>query len=133
MIDFDIDDEKFRSDKLPAKMQMKLIKRLAPIIGHVAAFQGRKMELPEMVQTLADALSKLSDDDLDYVVDACLAVTRKEVSGRWVEIYNKVAKKPMFEDMSLPTMMKIVQQVLGDNLGNFWPDRPLDLTGSGVV
>jgi hypothetical protein len=131
--DFEINDAKYRAEKMPAKIQLKIIKRLAPIIGHIAAFQERKMKASDMIATLSDAIGKLSDDDLDFVLDNCMMVTRMEVSGRYMPLYNMAAKQWQYQDMSLVTVMQITQQVLGDNLANFWPDLPSSLGELGGV
>ncbi len=130
-MDFTIGDDTYRTEKLNAKQQLKVLKRLAPVIGHLAAFTGNQMAVPDMVTTLTDSLQKISDDDLDYVIDMCLSVTRKEVAGRWIEIWNKQVKQPMFADMPLPTMLQIVQSVLAENLESFWPAQPVNLSVPG--
>lgn len=132
MADFIVNDIAYRSGKLDAMTQGLIAKRFAPAIlslGAAASMkrpaeEGEKPSQPDLdslVAPVADAISKMSDDDFIYVVSKCMAVTLRQRPGDtgYAPVWNETAKKPMFDDINVFAMITIVGQVLIDQLGDF--------------
>ena len=137
--EFTVDDRVYRTrTKLNARQQFHIARRLAPLIGQMmslgpvlqAAFSdGNDTVSAESIEALlmpfAGALSRMSDEECDYVLDRALAVVqRREGNGAqpvWVDIWNARANTLQFQDIELPAMLRIAAEVLQENLSGFLP------------
>lgn len=140
---YEIGGVKFMSSKLNGFQQLHVIRKLGPIFAKIGpAFMmtppavttnpdGTTTTAPNTMASLFDnigvmgpaleALSEMSEADCNYVIERCLAVTKRyqETVG-WVNIWNEKAHRLQFEDIdNLDTMMTITIKVLGDNLTSF--------------
>lgn len=60
-----------------------------------------------------DAIAKMSDEDVDYIIDRCLEVTyRLDERGAAQSMWNAAARRPMFEDLQMTEMLAIVWSVI---------------------
>lgn len=127
----DIDGHTYRIGKLDAYKQLHVTRKLAPALwafGSAAtgAADATGKVAEEIALTamrpVAEAISKLTDEDTEYVVNTCLRVVqRKEGENAWQPVKVGNGNKLMFEDIGLDTMLKIVFAVIQENLGNFFP------------
>lgn len=75
----------------------------------------------ELFDELAEALSHMNDADCDYVYDQCLAVTyRLDGLGGRQAMWNKAARREMFDDLNAVDLLTLVVTVLQANLSNFF-------------
>lgn len=140
---YEIAGVKYMSTKLNGFQQLHVLRKLGPVIAKIGpAF----MMAPPAVTTNADgstttnpatmssmfdnisimgpaleALSEMSEADCNYVIERCLAVTKRyQDPGGWVNIWNERAHRLQFDDIdNLNTMMSITMKVLGDSLTSF--------------
>ena len=124
--------------KLDVFKQSHVLRRLAPLIA------GFMRSAPEMVapvqegddpeqraqammaavlnnlDPLAEALTSMKDEDLDYVLKTCLAVlSRKMGKGRGLTPVVDSNGSMMFEDITLPQLYQLTWEVLQENLSGF--------------
>jgi hypothetical protein len=110
---FSIDGIEYKAGKIDARKQFHIVRRLAPVMS-AAAGGG------DMLAMLAGAISKLSDDDADYVLFGLLdVVTRKQENGLG---YAKIStgKALMFDDISMGAMLKIAAESFKENMQDFF-------------
>jgi len=132
MRDFSIDGQDYQIGRLDAITQFNVARRLAPLVAGIA----KAGQLPDLnpsdagefmsaiAEPLCRALASLSDDDTDYVIRHTLvAVTRKMATG-FAPVLARNTSRLMYDDISMTTMLKLVFEVLKENLGDFFSFAP---------
>lgn len=123
--------KRYRTAKLPAIQQFHIGRRLAPILAAMGNEAGRLMQsrapedeverydgLAALLPVIAAVLSKMSDEETNYVIYGCLvAVEREEAPERWQKV--TAANQLMFEDIDMGMMLRLVVEVIRENLGSF--------------
>ena len=127
-MEFETEGRTYRVNKIDARSQFHIVRRLAPVLGHVApAIQGGKTSGMEALPALADAIAKLSDEDADYVLFGLLKViSRKQDQGLgWGPVCTGTTI--MYDDITMPTMLKLAWESLSHNMSGFFAALPSDL------
>jgi hypothetical protein len=129
----------YRIGKMPVMQQFHVARRLAPVLsGVIDALKAAGLDpvklatMPPgsklgdvdpfaMVEPLGDVLAKVSDDDSEYIIGACLqCVSRAQPNGTgWAFVWVPRGGL-MFQDMELPEMLQLVWKVLESNLAGFF-------------
>lgn len=141
-IEFAVGEHTYRGNKLSAKKQLHVGRRIVPLAvsfidaGLLATVRkevakGKEArpeallggltdkDLGAMLKGVLDNLASLPEADVDYVIDACLAVTeRRQASGGWARVMT--GEQMQFQDLDLPALLKIVWEVLQHNLSGFF-------------
>jgi len=104
----------YRTGQLNAKEQFHVARRLAPIVGAMASAVGTGM-----FSSLADAVSKLEDKDVDYVMRTTMRVVTRQTGDRFMSVWNVQGDAPQFADMTAPVLLQLMIAVIQDNLGGF--------------
>lgn len=141
-MEFETEGRTYRINKIDARSQFHIVRRLAPILGELAgALKGRvagssvskddpefkAKAAMEVMPPIAEALAKLSDADADYVIFGLLkAVVRKQDQGLgWGPVATGTAI--MYDDITMPTMLKLAWKALSFNMSGFFAALPSDL------
>ena len=74
-------------------------------------------EILEKSRPMADVLSKMSDEDADYVTKTCLSVVSRKQGMEWVSLMSD--SRLMFDDLEAFEMMLLSFFVIRRNLANF--------------
>lgn len=121
----------YRVMRMKAKQQWNCARRLAPLLAKsgnlIAAVQQDPsgtggIDFFAAFQPFAEALSELSDEASDYVIDTCLGhAQRKAANGYRPVVMNGTM---MWDDIEMPEMLEITFNVLRENLGNFLQGLP---------
>lgn len=114
-MDFDINGNAYRSEKLDAKRQFHLARRLAPILSKIPGVQENKL-----FEVIADEIAMMSDENCDYVIDNCLSVVKRQQGDAWVPVFNARANRMQFHDIDMGAMLQIARYVLEENLQSFF-------------
>jgi len=130
MLEFDVDGHHYRARKMNAFQQFHVARRLAPLISEMLqmgdALRAMGEDPKKLIVPFADALSRVSDDDCNYVLGVCLSMVQRMQGGNgagiaWADAWSERAHRVMFEDIdNLQPMMEIVVNVLMDNLQGFF-------------
>lgn len=156
MIDITIGANEYRIGKLPPMKQFHVARRLAPLI---AALGGAALSLPndapamkpagdeapaqesddkalgtmlKLAQPLLDVISKLSDEDSEYVVNICLGACSRKQGNQFAKVMT-ANNRLMFEDIELPELMQLTAAVIKENLGNFFREPPAASTSPSAT
>lgn len=79
---------------------------------------------------VADALSKMSDEDTEYVIRSCLNKAQKHNGSNWARVM--VGTRMMFEDeIDLGIMMQLTVETIRENLQSFFPGNRAQNSGAG--
>lgn len=66
---------------------------------------------------MADVLSKMSDEDADYITKTCLSIVQRKQGMEWVSLMSD--SRLMFDDLDAFEMMLLSFFVIRRNLANF--------------
>jgi hypothetical protein len=124
-MEFVIDGKTYRAERLDAKKQFHISRRLAPVLGvAIPALQAIKGENDEQrglaaLAPLADALSGMSDADADYVLFGLLAGAKRQMAGGtgWTAVV--VGEQINHMDIGMPQMLQIAWAVARHNFADF--------------
>ena len=92
MTEFEINGVQYRAQTMDARRQFHVARRLSAVLAPSAdAINGvkdsdSKGAFIAAVNSFVDAVSKLPDDQLDYVIDACLDTVSRKDGTQWSPI-----------------------------------------------
>lgn len=125
-MEFELEGRTYRANKIDARTQFHIVRRLAPVLGEIApALQGKGGL--DALPPLANAVAKLTDSDADYVIFGLLkAVVRKQDQGLgWGPV--ATGEQLMYDDITMPLMLKLAWQSFSFNMSGFFAVLPSDL------
>lgn len=93
----------------------------SPEVAEVEQTVAMDILLPA-IQPLVNALSKMPEEDLDYVLNACLHVCERKQTGGWQKV--RINNRMVFEDVDMPVMMQLTIAVIKENIGGFFQGPP---------
>ena len=123
MIEFTIGEHVFRIEAMSPKRAFHIGRRLLPVLGGLAGFASKDVDLSDL-ETLGEALkplggvlAEMSDEQADYVIDACLASVKLQLpgGGGWAPIQTGGAL--MYDWIDPTLMIQLVFRVVQQNLG----------------
>ena len=127
MIEFEINGVQYRAQTMDARRQFHVARRLSAVLAPSAdAINGvkdsdSKGAFIAAVNSFVDAVSTLPDDQLDYVIDACLDTVSRKDGTQWSPIRRGGA---MMYDLDLYTQGAIVYHVVKGALDGFFGSLP---------
>ncbi|MBG6243110.1 MAG: hypothetical protein EKE20_15410 [Candidatus Symbiopectobacterium sp. Dall1.0] len=135
-MDIELNGNTYRAGKLSVFDQLKVSRKLLPVMaGMVSDFRndqekisskGTEGAMTTILPKIADAVSGLSDDDVNAILFPCLSVVSREHMKGWVPVcqHGEMA----FDDIDLMTLLQLVARVVADSLGNFLQGLPTNET-----
>jgi hypothetical protein len=136
--EFDIGGVNFKLRKIDAFKQFHIVRRIAPILSELlpalkdvgAGFKNLESlseaekfdQMAKIVTPIMDGLSKLSDQDSEFVLLGLLAAVEVNTSGAW----STVAKGSMLmrQDLDLPVLLQLAGRAFMFNLSSFFAVLP---------
>jgi Phage tail assembly chaperone protein, TAC len=126
----------YQVGKLNAFEQLHVARRLAPMFGALVSVfaaapkgleeggseEGESVEskiLELAMGPLADTFAKMSNEDVDFIVNTCLSACQRKQERGWAKVF--VNGHLMFQDIQLDTLLGLTFAVLQENLGSFFP------------
>jgi hypothetical protein len=113
----------YRTGTLNAIQQFHIARRLAPIIAKLGAASGENATPLSAFDSLAEGISKLTDEDCDYVINLCMGTVRRKVGDTWLPAWNVKVNQPQYADIELPALIQLTLAVVQDQLGGFMIDQ----------
>jgi hypothetical protein len=116
----EIGGQKYRIGRIDARKQFHVARRLAPLLAGMSGLtKGGGFDA--LVGPLTAAISGMSDEDVDYVLDACLGVCQRiQPNGQGAPVIARSGGM-MFEDIDMGQMVQLAVKVIQENLGGFLP------------
>ena len=128
MAETTINGEVYRTGKLNAMEQFHVVRRLLPIFSELGAsitqINGSGYSEMNFLQALAGAVSKLSDEECEFVIAKCLTHCQRQQGPAWANVWNVAAKRLQFDDMDMQIMLNLTTIILQENLAGFFPALP---------
>ncbi|MGA9607000.1 MAG: hypothetical protein WBR21_08260 [Rouxiella badensis] len=146
-MEFEIETNTYRTGKLSVFDQLKISRKLLPILAGLASEFGSLKDLKglaaenegsdptldkfaplfeKVLPKIADTLSGLTEEDTNAIIHPCLAVVSRKAGNKWTPVFSQ--GELMFDDINLVNMLQLVGRVVVDSLGNFLPDIPAKAT-----
>lgn len=128
MSQIEVAGQLYRCGKIPALQQFHVVRRLGPalVVAGISVEMlrtGMKMdvdELASMVGPVMEVVSKMRDDDVEYIIFTCLRAVQRKQGDAWAEVVAPgTTAGLMFQDIELPQMIRLVMEVLKENLAGF--------------
>ncbi len=118
----------YRVGKMNALIQLHVGRRLLPAliaVGIRAEDLGKKegVGFVDFMEPAVKIMGSMSDEDVNYVLFKSLAVVTRQQGERWAPIVN--GERLMFEDIDMPSMVRLTVAVLQENLGGFFALLPV--------
>lgn len=104
MHDFEFNGETYQIAKLDPMTQFHVMRRIAPVLASIGG--GNK----DGIMGLTLAISRLSDEDVEYVISRCLADCRRQSGDNWAKIY--VSGRLMFDDIGMGGLVSLTLETL---------------------
>lgn len=151
-----IGDEEFQIAGIDAIKQFHIVRRLGPgiitlvpLLELIPQFVGLLTEetpsldeearalmykklreaLREALPSVADAFAHLSDEDANYVINNCLDYTWRKQEKGWAKV--RANGQIMFADLTMPTIMRLVFEVVKANLSDVFPTGQPQASAAG--
>jgi hypothetical protein len=127
-MNFTVGEHNYSSAKMPLRTQFHVARRLGTALGPMAKtlIEASRSAVDEgefgvlMIAEIAKGIGSLSDEDADYVLNACTqCVQREEKEMGWQKIATPEGVM-LYQDINLKDMMVISGKVLQENLGSFF-------------
>jgi len=135
-MEFEIKGIQYRVAKLSVFEQLKVSRKLLPVMaGMVSDFRNVQTQINDkdtegamstILPKIANAVSAMSDDDVNAILFPCLSVASRFHMKGWVPVCQQGAMA--FDDIDLLTMLQLVARVVADSLGNFLQGLPTSET-----
>lgn len=122
MSEITVGEHTYTIGKLDALKQFHVARRLVPVL---AAFTkiGEGADLSQgfgvgALIPIAEALSKMSDEETEYIIETCLSVVQRQDSGKLQKVM--VQGKFVYQDIKMPDMIKLTSETIMENMGDFF-------------
>lgn len=140
MAEIKLDEGVFVTNRLNATEQFHVFIKLAPLISSFIKLRltirtarkaaetddERRLKLGENIDALARALSQTPKADVDFILSTCLMACQKRVGGGLAQVW--VLNGGLSDQgLSLLTMLRLVWEVLEENLSSFFESAALIL------
>lgn len=132
-MEFDIQGHTYKVSKLDAMSQFHIVRRLLPVLGELVPAVKMEGETPELsmdaIPAIGTAISKISDDDSNYVLYGLLAgVSLQEPNGLgWSKVLSGNTLMYSHISESLSIMLQLAFKSLMHNFTGFFDVLPSDL------
>lgn len=94
------------------------------VAGDAATALLLRVDFTRVVEPFSKAFAALSDDDANYIINACLdACERRQEGGAWARV-RLAHGEIMFNDLSLGVLLSIIWNVLQESLDDFFAILP---------
>jgi hypothetical protein len=127
---FEIGDKSFLPQKMPAKKQFHVARRLAPVLGALEGLgplfndkiglEGADKDLETMfafIKPFANVLAKMNDDDAEYIINQCLAACAIMENGKPQRL--RIDNRDMYENLNLKELVIIAVHTIKFNMADF--------------
>lgn len=133
MAEFTIDGIAYKSAKMPARTQVHVLRRMGKMVDPLFRLMGNGVNDEAAVLAFAEAIGLLSDEEVDYVMDNCLAVTKRRQGEAWAGVLAPDGKTCMFQDMDAAVQLQAIAHVLRDNYDPLFQKALATLNGGGSL
>jgi hypothetical protein len=128
MRELEIQGNNYRIGKLNPFEQFHIVRRVSPVLVALGEIQSKMKKIEDGEEPdeglfakfggLANIVSKMPDEDVDYVLKLCLKVCKRVDTNGTAPVLASSGKL-MYEDIDMSVMLKIAFETIEENLGGF--------------
>jgi hypothetical protein len=127
MTEIEVGGATYQVGKINALTQLHVGRRLLPAfvaVGIKAEDLGTRSHVgvADFMEPAVKLMGSMSDEDVNYVLFRCLAAVKRKQGDRWAQI--TTGERLMFEDIDMPSMVRLTAAVLQENLSGFFALLP---------
>jgi len=126
-MELQVEGELYQIGKMDAFTQLHVTRKLGsalPLIEGLVREQNKGKDMSLMMVLL---MSRLTDDETEYVTEKCLnVVSRKQAQG-WAKVQS--GGQLMFADTTMGAVIQLTAAVITENLGDFFRTALANLEG----
>lgn len=131
--EFEFGGEAYRIGVINAEEQFHIFRRLAPMVATMGVemlrLLSRQQDTAEMSKTdwmvtvapVIGEMARMPQEDVDYVIKHSLKVVRRRDGDMWAPLLN-ASGSLMYQNLSMPAMLRLIFEVLRHNLDDFFPE-----------
>jgi hypothetical protein len=146
MAEFEINGHKYVSEKMSPFAALHVGRRLSPVITSIkdilispgdfapGALGGSDnaedvnfkvgMAVLDKSGPLLEAVAKMPDEQVNYILETCLSVCKRQSGVGWQNVWDKASKSIGFDDIDMIEMLTIVRYVITENMSGFFTTSP---------
>jgi hypothetical protein len=83
-----------------------------------------------LLMPILEEFAGMPREDVDSIMGLCLGVCSREQPTGWAPVWNVQARAPQFHDIDLPVSLRLVWNVVGEQLAPFFNAPVSSLTGA---
>lgn len=133
--DFDFAGESYRIGVINAEEQFHIFRRLAPMVATMGVEMLRllsnQQDTKEMSKTdwmlavapMIGEMARMPQEDVDYVIKHSLRVVKRRDGDIYAPLMNAQGSL-MYQNLGMPSMLRLIFEVLRHNLDDFFPELP---------
>lgn len=121
--EIEINGHLYRINAMNVFTQFHVARRLASLAPAIVSYIQQPVEnrsIMDLFYPMTEVLSALDENDVNYVLQNCMAVVLRKQESGWVKIQVSGGGL-MFDDITMPTMLKLVWEVLMKDIVSFFP------------
>lgn len=128
--ELELEGQKYRIGKLSPLAAFHVMRRVMPLmhalglgLGQIEALAGEELSEATFARgfvPVTEALAKMPDADVNYVISTSLGVVHRFDGTRWAPVQS--GSSLMYQDITMPTMIKLTMAVAKENLAGFFGD-----------
>ena len=126
--EIEIEGKEYKIQSMNVFTQFHVARRLASlapaILSHLQTPIEDRQNLA-LFYAMTGAFSTMPEHDVDYILTNCLNVVLRKQEGGWAKIQS--GSGLMFDDISMPQMLKLTWEVIMKDIASFFPTAPLNL------
>lgn len=128
MQEIEVSGNSYRIGSMPALTQLHVGRRLLPALVAIGVraedlSKQEKVGMVDFMEPAIKLMGSMSDEDVNYVLFRCLAVVTRREGERYAPIVK--GERLMYEDIDMPSMIRLTAAVLQENLGGFFALLPV--------
>jgi len=128
MTEIEVAGNSYRVGSMPALTQLHVGRRLLPALVAIGIraedlSKQDKVGMADFMEPAIKLMGSMSDEDVNYVLFRCLAVVTRREGERYAPTVK--GERLMYEDIDMPSMIRLTAAVLQENLGGFFALLPV--------
>lgn len=139
--EIELKGNRYQIGRLSAMQQFHVSRRIAPVLPPLirSYLELSSSDVPltknlallaTSIEPVMDAVSRLKDDESEYVISACLRVVERQHMNGWARIWAPSQNVCVFDDIDMGVMLELTVHVIIENLGPFIGELLTSLAGS---
>lgn len=120
--EIEIEGQLYKITSMDVFRQFHVARRLAALAPAIIDFISKPendRNVLSLFYPMTEVLSAMSEDDVNYVLQACLQVVMRKQNNAWAKVQSSGGV--MFDDITMPVMLKITWEVLLKDIVSFFP------------